>query len=152
MKTIVQVADVQELVNALDSVMDRVTDGAGGHVPYKPESRSKSVKVPLPREVWEPLFGIAGAIGVMAKMPGGEVVAPYVFDPMTAADGTAMADATGMLNRLSMDDKAIKFIQTTITKANPTGEKETPAQEAVEKPTDQSPAEEAGETHMPAGA
>lgn len=149
MKTIVQVADVQELVNAIDSVMDRVTNGSGGHIPYRPESRSKSVRVPLPNEVWVPLFGITGAIKVMATMPGGEVVAQYVFDPMDAADGTKMADATGLLNRLSMDDKAIKFIQTTIIKTTPTGAKETPAQEAAEKPSEQGPTEEAGENHAP---
>lgn len=140
MAKVVGVAQVQQLVDAMDAAMDAVTGGAGGHIPYAPPNRSQSVKTPLPKEVWDPLFAMGKSIEMLAKAPGGDVLKGYVFDPVTAADGTKMADTAAILNRLSMDQKATAFIKDQAVKA---AGAQGPAEEAME-PTDNA-AEEAAE-------
>lgn len=110
-KKVVDIANVQALVDALDAVKDAISDGTDVHIVYQPADRSKSVRAPLPLEVWRPLKLMGMGLPALAARPGGEVLAPYAFDPEAAADGTKMADTGALLLRLSMDKKAIEFLK-----------------------------------------
>ena len=145
MAKVVGVAQVQQLVDAMDAAMDAVTGGAGGHIPYAPPNRSQSVKTPLPKEVWDPLFAMGKSIEMLANAPGGEVLKGYVFDPVAAADGTKMADTAAVLNRLSMDKKAAEFIREQAVKA---AAAQVPGEETME-PMDDVTEEEAAEPPAP---
>lgn len=109
----IQTGTVSRFVDALKGVISAVggTSANVQQLAYE-ESKLPSTREPLPDPVWQTFWAVAGTVKAVADMPEGKPLQAYVMDPaMAVADQTAMNDATGLLNRLAMDDTAKKVLR-----------------------------------------
>lgn len=106
----IQANVVMDLAAAVTSVMIAVGGPDAGSIEVD-LPMTKSVKTPIPDNLWVPLSGLSMALTGLASTPGGEVLAPYTFDAAAAASNpTEMAATVTKLSAMSQDKAAVDFL------------------------------------------